>query len=119
DAHLAVLSPACKLPDDVVRTIFMATLPSTRSPGISPNQAPLLLGRIWKPWRDIALQTPRLWASIHIGVTSLATIPRLTEVVMNWLNRSGALPVDICVLPSKDCDLRPTRLAALFRGSNR
>jgi hypothetical protein len=100
DAHLAVLSPACKLPDDVARTIFMATLPSTRTPGVSPNEAPLLLVRIWKPWRDIALQTPRLWASIHIVLTSLATIPR-TEVVTNWLNRSGALPVDICLLPSK------------------
>ncbi|KAJ6527643.1 hypothetical protein B0H19DRAFT_539518 [Mycena capillaripes] len=79
----------------------MATLPSTRNPGISSDEAPLLLGRIWKPWRNITLQTPRLWASIHIVVTSLATIPRLIEVVMNWLNRSGALPVEICLLPSK------------------
>ncbi|KAF8191977.1 hypothetical protein K438DRAFT_1675284, partial [Mycena galopus ATCC 62051] len=98
DAHLAVLSPACNLPDDVVRTIFMATLPSTRNPGISPEEAPLLLGRIWKPWRAIAMQTPGLWASIHIVVTPLATIPRLIEVVMNWLNKSGPLPVDICLL---------------------
>ncbi|KAF7374043.1 F-box domain-containing protein [Mycena sanguinolenta] len=128
NAHLAVLSPACRLPDDVVRTIFMATLPSTRNPGISPDEAPLLLVRIWKPWRDIALQTPRLWASIHIVVTSLAIIPRLTEVVMNWLNRSGALPLDICLLPSERLRFRTTNpqsgsisllLSALIQTSRR
>jgi hypothetical protein len=117
NAHLAVLSPACNLPDDVVRTIFMATLPSTWNPGINPDEAPLLLGRIWKPWRDIALQTPRLWASIHIVVTSSATIPKLAEVVMNWLNRSGVLPVDICLLPSKRLRFETKKTEASQSGS--
>ncbi|KAJ7509109.1 hypothetical protein B0H11DRAFT_1703386 [Mycena galericulata] len=68
DAHLALVSPARRLPDDIVRAIFMASLPSTRNCALSGDEPPLLLCQISSSWRSIALATPRLWASIHIVV---------------------------------------------------
>ncbi|KAJ7840391.1 hypothetical protein B0H14DRAFT_2241542, partial [Mycena olivaceomarginata] len=58
-------SPARTLPDDVVREIFLASLPS-ENPTLCGLQAPLLLCHISHQWRMLALSTPRLWTSIHI-----------------------------------------------------
>ncbi|KAJ7253548.1 hypothetical protein C8J57DRAFT_1722435 [Mycena rebaudengoi] len=66
DAHLALVSPARRLPDDVVREIFVASLPANRNCAISFQESPLLLCTICQSWRSLALSTPRIWASIHI-----------------------------------------------------
>ncbi|KAJ7127696.1 hypothetical protein C8R44DRAFT_560102, partial [Mycena epipterygia] len=68
DAHLSLVSPARRLPDDIVRTIFTACLPSDRNPTITSDEAPLLLCQLCRAWRSIALTTPRIWARIHIVV---------------------------------------------------
>ncbi|KAJ7214717.1 hypothetical protein B0H12DRAFT_971980, partial [Mycena haematopus] len=60
-AHLALLSPFRRLPDDIIREIFIATHPSTRNPSFSSDEPPLVLCRTCKSWRNIALTTPRLW----------------------------------------------------------
>ncbi|KAF8160330.1 hypothetical protein K438DRAFT_1859818 [Mycena galopus ATCC 62051] len=81
--------------------IFLATLPSTRNAALIADEAPLLLCRICRSWRLLALATPRLWASIHIVVTSLAQLPQLTEKVTAWLDRSRAVPLDISLVYSR------------------
>ncbi|KAJ7158027.1 hypothetical protein C8R43DRAFT_854891, partial [Mycena crocata] len=65
DAHLALLSPARRLPEDIIRAIFIACLPSTHNAVVSPAASPLLLCQICSAWRDLALSTPQLWASLH------------------------------------------------------
>ncbi|KAJ6499002.1 hypothetical protein C8R45DRAFT_980661 [Mycena sanguinolenta] len=94
-AHLALLSPVRRLPEDILGSIFMETLSSTKNPGLSPEQPPLLLCQICQFWRAVALATPRLWASIHIVVSSSSRLPRLVEDVNAWLDRSGIVPLDI------------------------
>ncbi|KAJ6561759.1 hypothetical protein B0H19DRAFT_909252, partial [Mycena capillaripes] len=66
-AHTALLSPARRLPVDVVSDIFTACLPSDRNAIMSAAECPLLLCHICRAWRDVALSTPRLWASLHIA----------------------------------------------------
>ncbi|KAJ7111717.1 hypothetical protein C8R44DRAFT_677329, partial [Mycena epipterygia] len=61
DVHLALVSPTRRLPDDIVRAIFTACLPSTRNPTISGDEPPLLLCQICRAWRTLALTTPRIW----------------------------------------------------------
>ncbi|KAJ7167984.1 hypothetical protein C8R46DRAFT_996182 [Mycena filopes] len=108
DAHLALVSPARRLPEDIVRCIFLATLPTHRNPVICADEAPLLLCQISRHWRTIALTTPRLWASIHIAVPTHQELPRLTEMVDAWLKRSGRLPLDIVVVsPAVPADSGP------------
>ncbi|KAJ7267396.1 hypothetical protein C8J57DRAFT_1327614, partial [Mycena rebaudengoi] len=98
DAHLALVSPVRRLPDDIVREIFVGTLPSDRNCVFSATEPPLLLGRICQTWRATALSTPRLWASLHIAAPSSS--PRLEQVngmVDTWLSRSGALPLSLSI----------------------
>ncbi|KAF8126416.1 hypothetical protein K438DRAFT_1647351, partial [Mycena galopus ATCC 62051] len=97
-AHAALASPFRRLPDDVLQGIFIAAIPSTRNPALfDVDEAPLLLCRICKPWRILALTTPHLWASMHIAVPppSSLMLPRLVREVTAWLGRSGVVPLDI------------------------
>ncbi|KAJ6578974.1 hypothetical protein B0H10DRAFT_1745005, partial [Mycena sp. CBHHK59/15] len=66
DAHLALVSPVRRLPDDVVREIFAASLPSEYAV-MDGAESPLLLCQICRLWRHLALSTPRLWASLHVA----------------------------------------------------
>ncbi|KAJ7140707.1 hypothetical protein C8R44DRAFT_761767 [Mycena epipterygia] len=111
DSHLALLSPARRLPPDVVRAIFTASLPSTRNSIMAGEDSPLLLCRICSAWRQLAISTPRLWSSLHIVVPGRSRINGLVEMVTLWLSRSGIIPLSISVILSKACeyycDLKP------------
>ncbi|KAF7352126.1 F-box domain-containing protein [Mycena venus] len=101
DAHLALVSPVRRLPEDVMRAIFTASLSSTRNPAISADEAPLLLCRICKSWRSIALSTPRLWAAIHIVVPDPLRLQRLANWLVIWFERSGVVPLHISMVFSR------------------
>ncbi|KAJ6561762.1 hypothetical protein B0H19DRAFT_901463, partial [Mycena capillaripes] len=64
--HLALISPTRRLPADVVAEIFAACLPANRNATMSSAEAPILLCHVCRAWRNLALSTPRLWASLHI-----------------------------------------------------
>ncbi|KAJ6493328.1 hypothetical protein C8R45DRAFT_185855 [Mycena sanguinolenta] len=106
DAHLALVSPVRRLPDDIMQEIFLAARPAGRNPAIISDEAPLLLCQICKSWRTIALTTPSLWASLHIVVPSLPDLPQLMEKVTAWLGRSGTVPLDISLIYSRTSDTR-------------
>ncbi|KAJ6573388.1 hypothetical protein DFH09DRAFT_1362051 [Mycena vulgaris] len=114
DAHLASVSPVRRLPGEILGTIFVAALPSTRNPAISSDEAPLLLCQICRSWRAIALATPRLWARIHVVVPTQLRIQNLTGVVTSWLARSGTVPLEFSIFFSRtsesNCD--PSLLVA-------
>ncbi|KAJ7255877.1 hypothetical protein B0H12DRAFT_1218759 [Mycena haematopus] len=102
-AHLALVSPFRRLPDDIIRQIFIATHPSTRNPSLSSDEPPLVLCRTCKSWRNLALTTPRLWASMHIVVAPLK-LAQLVKQVTTWLDRSGVVPLDISLAFSREAD---------------
>ncbi|KAJ6470757.1 hypothetical protein C8R47DRAFT_1148184 [Mycena vitilis] len=104
EVHLTLLSPMRRLPEDLVRAIFMACLPSARNPAISSKEAPLLLCQICRSWRGIALATPRLWAAIHIVIPKASQLQCLLEQVSAWLKRSGTVALDISVVFSRTSD---------------
>jgi hypothetical protein len=76
DLHLALMSPARRLPEDIVREIFTASLPSDRHPRMSCESSPLLLCGICHDWRRLALSMPRLWASLHIELIANSRFSR-------------------------------------------
>ncbi|KAJ7063961.1 hypothetical protein C8F01DRAFT_954719, partial [Mycena amicta] len=68
EQHRTILAPVRRLTDDILRVIFLATLSSHRDTAICADEGPLLVAQICRLWRDVALSTPRLWASIHIAL---------------------------------------------------
>ncbi|KAI3615800.1 hypothetical protein WG66_010422 [Moniliophthora roreri] len=100
----APLSVVRNLPTEVLQSIFNYYLPPFSVARAS--EGPLLLGRICKKWRSVALGTPELWTSIHI-VVPVAEYPSdrniagkcrdLREGVETWLSRTGNLPLRISV----------------------
>ncbi|KAJ7354485.1 hypothetical protein DFH08DRAFT_933964 [Mycena albidolilacea] len=101
DAHKALISPARRVPLDIVQEIFVACLPTHRNCVMSASEAPVLLGRICSSWRAISFSTPRLWARIHIvepvgphNLTHALSAQRL-ETTRMWLGRSGQCPLSI------------------------
>ncbi|KAJ6508337.1 hypothetical protein C8R45DRAFT_967086 [Mycena sanguinolenta] len=85
DAHMALLAPIRRIPHDVLLEIFFSCLPTEHNTLIDPDEAPLVLGRICRHWRQIAYSAPILWSSIQIPCTY--EIPSAT-MVQSWLARS-------------------------------
>ncbi|KAJ7253489.1 hypothetical protein C8J57DRAFT_1659532 [Mycena rebaudengoi] len=105
DAHLALVSPARRLPDDVVREIFVASLPANRNCAISVKESPLLLCRICQSWRHLALSTPQMWASVHIVAPSNDEMERMVDTL--FPGRDGQFPMPRhCLWPSFVTSLR-------------
>ncbi|KJA16565.1 hypothetical protein HYPSUDRAFT_289752 [Hypholoma sublateritium FD-334 SS-4] len=88
--YRAVLSPFRALPDDILREIFLACIPTDTNPLVDPRHAPILLTHISRHTRHIALTTARLWVAIHVSIEhSENRIGRQIEVVAEWIRRSG------------------------------
>ncbi|KAF7309152.1 F-box domain-containing protein [Mycena kentingensis (nom. inval.)] len=89
----ALLSPARRLPPEVVSEVFLACLPDEHNPSMSAQDAPLKLGHICRAWREIALSNPRLWSSVHIVYPLVVARDDGIELLLNWLELSGVLPL--------------------------
>jgi len=125
DAHRKLLSLPRRnlLPTDVLQEIFLSCLPINHDSIITKKEAPILLTQVCGSWRRIALNTPLLWASIHIPInppflraagdetaTDLRMMRRVTAV-REWLSRSKNCPLSFTfgtnpntVGPYRHCD---------------
>ncbi|KAJ7690349.1 hypothetical protein B0H17DRAFT_834309, partial [Mycena rosella] len=97
--HRALISPIRQLPSDIVGEILIACISTAQNAVMSAQEAPLLLGRICRAWRTIAISTPSLWSSIHIAEPE-DRFPSdvhdgCLQAVNTWLQRSGGLPLSI------------------------
>ena len=126
--HHIILSPARRLPPDVLHEIFLHCLPTRHNPIMKFSEPPLLLTRICSSWRAIALSSPRLWSKIHIPLPGDPAISesysaiisdetRLNDrrqryaivmrsrchAIRSWLSRSGTCPLSLSVSYPDDC----------------
>ncbi|KAF7348283.1 hypothetical protein MSAN_01782000 [Mycena sanguinolenta] len=90
------------IPQDILLEIFFACLPTRHNAPIDHNEAPLLLGRICRHWREVAYSAPMLWSSIHIPPLDYILTPsnillRLEKIVEEWLERSATCPLSVSV----------------------
>jgi len=105
NAHRRLLSPFRRelIPMDVLQEIFLCCLPINHDSIISNKEAPVLLTHVCSSWRRIALNTPLLWASIHIPVPypSVGDQQAAMDLIManrvnavrEWLKRSQDCPL--------------------------
>ena len=119
-----LISPARRVPIDILQEIFLHTLPTSHNALMDPHECPLLLTQICSGWRRIALSTPQLWSSIHVpippvsssspGRTSfwnlsgefknscLSFFMNYSTSITNWLRRSGLSPLSISLYDSQN-----------------
>ena len=62
-----ILSPARRLPSDVLDEIFFHCLPTHHNPIMKYSESPLLLIRTCSSWRATALSS-QIWSKIHISL---------------------------------------------------
>ncbi|KIK67566.1 hypothetical protein GYMLUDRAFT_877971 [Collybiopsis luxurians FD-317 M1] len=119
-SHQALLSPMRGLPAEILSEIFLHCLPLDRNPVRSMREPPLLFTRVCRRWRDVALNTPRLWTRIHIFIPQVHTLPRAEQKRIfemralgweTWLKRSGALPVSISLHVNWDDNPMPVLIS--------
>ncbi|KAJ6523824.1 hypothetical protein B0H19DRAFT_1386291 [Mycena capillaripes] len=87
-----------RLPDDILREILTASLPSDRYPRLNRKDAPVLISHICRDWRRLALSMPRVWTSLHIAAPSASpwvSAETISQGVKTWLTRSAELPLSI------------------------
>ncbi|KAF7354744.1 hypothetical protein MSAN_01388500 [Mycena sanguinolenta] len=103
----ALKYPVLKLPSEVTAEIFVFCLPPIRlskyedSCHVVPHSvadAPLLFLRVCRAWRDIALATPRLWASIRLPSGGRW---RPFDSWLSWLARAGSCPLSLALRPPR------------------
>ncbi|KAH6895029.1 hypothetical protein BKA70DRAFT_1319309, partial [Coprinopsis sp. MPI-PUGE-AT-0042] len=67
-SHRALLSPIRRVPADILTTIFLLCMDSKKECTMTPDESPLLLTRVCHHWRELAINTPSLWADVSVDV---------------------------------------------------
>ncbi|KAG2032030.1 hypothetical protein BDR03DRAFT_810153, partial [Suillus americanus] len=66
--HRGLVSALWRLPAEVLSQIFHQCLPEDKYSTPASNLVPILLTRICRPWRDVAVDTPSLWCRLHVNI---------------------------------------------------
>ncbi|KAJ7725360.1 hypothetical protein B0H16DRAFT_282237 [Mycena metata] len=98
--HRALIAPWRRLPVEIIAEIFLFTLERKCDPDEQDGDywnddrtGTLLLCKICRAWRHIAITTPSLWNILSL---QLKTRP-LSDWVSTWLDRSRSFPVHLQV----------------------
>lgn len=99
--HEALVSPArCLLPSELLGEIFIRCLPQTSYVTPSSNDCPLVLTRVCRQWRAVALSTPRLWTSLSISLLKAEISGG--DTYKCWLEKARSVPLSIRVVHDVD-----------------
>ncbi|KDQ62756.1 hypothetical protein JAAARDRAFT_149868, partial [Jaapia argillacea MUCL 33604] len=93
---LSLLAPIRRLPPEILSKIFAHAL----HPGfVHPlrNCLPVLLTHVCSYWRQIALSTSALWASLVVSPYDDEEIVRMRPILESFLTRSGTAPLSTFV----------------------
>ncbi|KAG1813157.1 uncharacterized protein BJ212DRAFT_1366829 [Suillus subaureus] len=94
--HKRLVSAVWRLPPEILSHIFMYCLPEEQYLSPAPRLAPMLLTRICRRWRDVAVATPGLWCRLFVDVDYSDWQP--TAFGCNsWLKRSRQYPLSLAV----------------------
>ena len=116
--HQSVVSVIRRLPDDIIRLIFLKLIEDTRSRDIMCGAWPSLcsLSQVSQRWRAVALSTPSLWANICVQSNFNNNVSRyLTSVISICLYRSCDTPLRVLFeLDGRGLSQAPSRAQSAF-----
>ncbi|KAJ6448490.1 hypothetical protein C8R45DRAFT_1046137 [Mycena sanguinolenta] len=94
--------PVLSLPAEITSRIFVECL--LRDDGLSllTARTPLLLMRVCRQWKDIALSTCQLWSflridSLHTGSGKIMVPSGTLFLLQTWFSRAGACPLSLII----------------------
>ncbi|KAJ7766736.1 hypothetical protein B0H16DRAFT_371824 [Mycena metata] len=92
--------PGPIFPPEILGEIFIHCLEGADPVFPCPESAPLLLCRICRRWRDVALSTPALWSSVFLDLDKLADpgcydASSSYTVSRQWLDNARAIPLSL------------------------
>ncbi|KAJ6539730.1 hypothetical protein B0H19DRAFT_370957 [Mycena capillaripes] len=106
------------LPPEITSEIFIHCLPAERERDVfNTREAPLLLMRICRVWRDISISTPELWTTSE--VVDPARVSHFSEIADTWLKRVREHPLSISVALDKTHDHNSDLMDVLQRYSSK
>ncbi|KIM80375.1 hypothetical protein PILCRDRAFT_89650 [Piloderma croceum F 1598] len=85
----AIVAPIRRLPAEILAEIFVLCMNYDIS-SFDPMQSPLLVGRVCRGWRQVALSTQKLWSSIT--VTDYRSSSKMVKL---WMSRAISAPLTI------------------------
>jgi hypothetical protein len=95
----ALLSPARRVPPEIIAEVFCNYLADERFQ--KNGQGRTVLCQICRVWRNVAISTPALWASLFIETPKMISVGaarRLATKLHVWLSRSSVLPLSIKII---------------------
>jgi hypothetical protein len=97
-SHEALASPAYRLlPQELLGEIFLWCHPQTKYVTPSWNDCPLILTRVCRQWRAVALSTTRLWASLNVSLFKASGMSG-GDLYKCWLEKARNVPLFIRVV---------------------
>ncbi|KAH6873691.1 hypothetical protein BKA70DRAFT_1352459 [Coprinopsis sp. MPI-PUGE-AT-0042] len=93
ESHRALIAPIKRIPDDILRSIFMLCLPEEELRGMMRSyEAPLLLSYVCRRWRALTLDAPIMWSYLYVylpGYPLKGPKPGLQALVRNTLSKEN------------------------------
>ncbi|KAG1771047.1 hypothetical protein EV702DRAFT_1202081 [Suillus placidus] len=95
--HKKLVMALWRLPNEVTSQIFVHCLPKHHRLWPSSKLAPMLLTRICRRWRDVAVSLPSLWCSLRLDADEVHDRhwQPLASCYDSWLRRSRGLPLSL------------------------
>ncbi|KAJ6492810.1 hypothetical protein C8R47DRAFT_1119850 [Mycena vitilis] len=101
DLRRSLTYPVLTLPFEITSQIFLDCLPDEPCSYPSQDEAPLVLTRVCRDWRIVAISTSRLWDHLRVELDSDDGIGYIDEkwvaLLDLWLQRSQSQPLSLAV----------------------
>ncbi|PPQ92549.1 hypothetical protein CVT25_010382 [Psilocybe cyanescens] len=112
-----------RLPPEVASVIFSLALSEARHDRdkrlsrrlkVVPATTPLTLGAVCRTWRNVAWESPYLWARVSISIIAILEDenPTYLDNAREWLSRAGQLPLAI------HAHIKPNQLMYMHHGGS-
>jgi hypothetical protein len=110
--------PLANLPVEISSHIFAIYTEDVNSEFDPPSPVvkrggPLIFGAVSKFWRQVAFSTPHLWNTVNIHIRSNDNLPMTVELMKEWLDRSGQLPLHLLLI-HENSNMVKSKLIPLF-----
>ncbi|KAG0704623.1 hypothetical protein DFH29DRAFT_848842 [Suillus ampliporus] len=106
DLHKRLGSALWRLPTEVLSHIFVYCLPKDKYLSPASNLAPMLLTRICRRWREIAVGMPSFWCMLRTAEINRRDWQRQAFCYDSWLKRSQGRPLSLAL----KCDPGDSRM---------